>query len=186
MEKIIHPYNIVENNRTIPVYCKIEIKDGTLSISGVEGPMRNGDARGGCGQIIMGFKEFDKRGYMSLSDITPAAGWDIKKVTEFLTIWDYWHLNDMRAECEHQRALAWTYDEHRGMICYKPRKVIIIDEYDNGTSNDPIPYWNEFKGHECPVCGYSIGSAWLKETLPAQVEYFLRTLPDTDKTPAWV
>ena len=186
MKKIIHPYNIIEGNRNIPVFCKIEIEDGNLSISGVEGPKHNGDARGSFGQIIMGFKEFDTRGYMSISDVIPAAGWDIKKVTEFLTVWDYWHLNDMRAECEHQRALAWTYENHHGAWRDRPRKVVVIDEYDDGTSNDPVKYWDSFHGHECPVCGYSIGSAWLKEKLPPQVEYFLFTLPNTDVNPAWV
>ena len=33
-------------------------------------------------------------------------------------LWDRWHLNDMRAGCEHQRALGWTsYDDHPSEPC---------------------------------------------------------------------
>lgn len=32
-------------------------------------------------------------------------------------LWDRWHLNDMRAECEHQRALGWTYQTHPAAEC---------------------------------------------------------------------
>jgi len=31
-----------------------------------------------------------------------------------------------------------------------------------------------------------LGSAWLTEQVPDQVLEFLRSLPDTDRTPAWV
>jgi hypothetical protein len=32
-------------------------------------------------------------------------------------LWDRWHLNDMRAECEHQRALGWTWATHPSQDC---------------------------------------------------------------------
>jgi hypothetical protein len=32
-------------------------------------------------------------------------------------LWDRWHLNDMRAECEHQRALGWTWATHPSQEC---------------------------------------------------------------------
>lgn len=38
----------------------------------------------------------------------------------------------------------------------------------------------------CPVCGYKYGSAWLKEDVPEEVINFLKALPDTKITPAWV
>ncbi|MHB0965299.1 MAG: hypothetical protein ACYC36_02485 [Bellilinea sp.] len=43
-----------------------------------------------------------------------------------------------------------------------------------------------FLNKACPVCGYKYGSAWKKETVPESVLTFLRGLPDTDITPAWV
>lgn len=37
---------------------------------------------------------------------------------QMLAIWRRWHLNDMRAGCEHQRALGWnSYDEHPSEPC---------------------------------------------------------------------
>src|ERR1043165_2726339 len=93
------------------VFCKIEIKaDGdfvSLSISGVEGPKSDGDAKGSSGQIIMSYKEYDNRGHTTLDAIKPARGWSPELIKQFFDIWDRWHLNDMRAGCEHQRAENW-------------------------------------------------------------------------------
>ena len=38
----------------------------------------------------------------------------------------------------------------------------------------------------CPVCGYKYGSAWRFEEVPAEVIDWLKSLPDTKITPAWV
>lgn len=89
-----------------------------------------------------------------------AKGWSQELYDRFLEVWDKWHLNDMKAGCIHQRELGWIYKEH----------------------SDPVT----FQGEACPVCGYRIGSAWLKEEVPAEVISFLESLPETDKTPAWV
>lgn len=187
MKKIINPYRSkTYGGRSYNVYMEIEIKDGRLSISGVEGPLPSGNCLGSCGQIDMNFKEYDKRGYMNLSDVQLNAGWTRAKLKKFFDIWARWHLNDMNPACEHQRALGWTYEEHHGMFVDVPRKVIVIDEFDDGTSNDPIRKWDDFKGHLCPVCGYSIGSAWLREELPEDVINFLVNLPSSKTTPAWV
>lgn len=53
-----------------------------------------------------------------------------------------WHLNDMRAECEHQEARGETWTTHPSAVC--------------------------------PDCGYSLGSAWKKRELPADVEQWVR------------
>jgi hypothetical protein len=76
------------------VYVKVAWDGKRLSITGVEGPMKNGDAKGSCGQIRKpDFAEF-------------APGWTQETADKLWSIWDRWHLNDMRAGCEHQRA-AW-------------------------------------------------------------------------------
>lgn len=142
------------------LYARIKFDGTNLSITGVVGPMKNGNAKGGCGQIIMDFKEYDDRGFMSLSDIDPAPAWNAEMIKRFFDTWDEWHLNDMQSACEHQRALGWKYDDH----------------------HDP----KTFKGELCPVCGYSIGSAWLLKDVPQDVIDFLKGLPDTDEKPAWV
>lgn len=38
----------------------------------------------------------------------------------------------------------------------------------------------------CKDCGYHIGTAWLFEEIPQDVIDFIESLPETDKTPAWV
>lgn len=186
MKKIISPYKFDALHN---VYMEINIVDGNLSISGVEAPLSNGNCLGSAGQIIMGFKEYDNRGYETLDDIKPEMlneGWNKENLKQFFDIWDKWHLNDMRSACEHQRALGWTYEDHHGMFVDVSRKVIVIDEFDDGTANDPIQKFDQFKGHLCPTCGYSIGSAWLHEELPEDVITFLMNLPSSKTVPAWV
>lgn len=89
------------------IFAKIKYQDGKLSISGVEGPKSNGNCKGSAGQIIMTYKEYDPRGYASIQDITPAPGWDASTIKAFFDIWDKWHLNDMKAGCEHQHGEGW-------------------------------------------------------------------------------
>lgn len=80
------------------VFAKIGIAGGTLSISGVEGPTRGGNARGGCGQIDM--HPWNIKTY--------APGWNAKLEAKFREVWSRWHLNNMRAGCEHQRGIDTT------------------------------------------------------------------------------
>lgn len=86
------------------VYCRIDVVDKgkgpALSISGVEGPLKNGECVGGCGQIVLSLSE-------GVESITPAEGWSHSLIREFFYVWDQWHLNDMRAGCEHQRKGLW-------------------------------------------------------------------------------
>lgn len=95
-------------SRNVSVFVKATYKDGRLSISGVEGPKRNGDAVGSCGQIgghlsPEGFSEF-------------APGWDAELCGQFLEAWERWHLNDMRPGCEHQR--DWNASEPLELVSY--------------------------------------------------------------------
>ena len=70
-------------------------------------------------------------------------------------ICDRWHLNDLRAGCEHQRALGWTPAAYG------------TPEYVNRT---------DCVGKPCPTCGYRYGSAWLYEEVPSYVWDDLRRL----------
>lgn len=95
-------------SRNASVFVKATYSDGRLSISGVEGPKRNGDAVGGCGQIVHSlnpeqFTEF-------------APGWDAERCGRFLETWERWHLNDMRPGCEHQR--EWNASEPLEVVSY--------------------------------------------------------------------
>ena len=167
MNKVLRIGTIQVGGRRASVYVKAEFEDEKFSVSGVVEPLPSGNALGGCGQINMEFwhknpKHNDKRydDPIKPSDINFAPGWDSHKWLKLLEVWEEWHLNDMQSACEHQKELGWTYEDH----------------------HDPKTY----KGEKCPVCGYEIGSQWLKKKVPDEVIEFIKALPDADKIPAWV
>lgn len=144
------------------VYCKITFEAGCLSITGVEGPLANGDARGGCGQIVMSLKA---------EDIQPAPGWDTAKIQQFLAYWDKWHLNDMQAGT--------------------PEQMAELEKHKHKYPGYPMHHYDWAKGvlKEAglqPHNGYDYGTKWLRVEVPEDVLEFLKSLPETDKTPAWV
>ena len=94
------------------VFCKIDFENGRLSISGVEGPLKSGNCKGGCGQIDMHMREGDY-----LDKMESATGWDRAKIDRFLEIWKRWHLNDMRPGCVHQREIDMTREVE--IVTYK-------------------------------------------------------------------
>ena len=89
------------------VYVKIEWDGKSLSITGVVGPLPSGNALGSCGHFEH-----------PIQIETYAQGWTAWEIQKLWALWDRWHLNDMRAGCEHQRALGWTkYDDHPSEPC---------------------------------------------------------------------
>ena len=226
------------DNREFSIYCKIEFENGNLSISGVEGPLKSGNALGGCGQIVMSYNTDE-----SIKTITPnrSSGWSFELIKDFFQVWDEWHLNDMKAGCEHQRKqntseeielinFSWS-DKFYTMMKQAEKGKLIPEEYTEYREVYPVVHeflfntsespkyldhpiaqelmsndwiqvkdtemktvgWVNYKQHPkgllskpCAECGYKYGSAWLKEEVPQDVLDFLVSLPDTDKTPAWV
>jgi len=139
------------------VFVTIAFDGKRLSFTGVEGPRANGNCKGGCGQI-------------RLDNITkPAPGIDIKKLQE---IWDRWHLNDMRADCEHQRN-NWNMSEN---VFVRGTKMPVTSVFQK---EDP----NGMLGKPCEVCGYKYGTDWLFEEVPQEVIKYLESLPETDDLP---
>jgi hypothetical protein len=173
IRKVVRPGTVpTYGGGRMSVFVEIGYRDGRLSLSGVEGPNRSGNATGGCGQIDMGYAHRDPADDDTRYDApTPARafnfapGWDRATWLELLDVWKRWHLNDMRAGCEHQRALGWKYDTHRDP-----------DQEAPGYPHVGLP---------CPECGYRIGSAWLREEVPAEVLDFLEGLPETDRPYPW-
>jgi hypothetical protein len=156
--------------QTAHLFVNIEWDGKRLSITGVEGPKANGNARGSCGQIIM--SEWDLVEY--------ASGWDAETVTKFRDIWERWHLNDMKAgspaQMAHLEALPkWTYGEG-GFKSHYEWALAQLSEA--GLQPDP--------NYEHNGKPYSYGSAWLKEEVPTDVVAWLKALPDADIQPAWV
>lgn len=242
----------------VDVFLKAEVDGDKLSITGVIGPKSNGDADGGCGQISMEFAHRDPtHNYKRYSRlITPdqiqfAPGWSAAQWLDLLDVWEKWHLNDMRPNCEHQTGPEWdtrkeltlyyfrlspdtehfriatAKDQGEALLACRPfiptqeqtKVALMADRLTFHEATLPkelagyyVPNWPQYNGDTynrasevktagwvyptehpqgllckpCPVCGYAYGAEWRKESLPAAVASFIESLPDTDKTPAWV
>jgi hypothetical protein len=196
------------------VFCSIKVDaDGRLSICGVEGPMKNGNACGGCGQIkpaiifcsikvdadgkLCGVEGPMKNGNArgDCGQIKPAIvelapAWTQEMLAKFQEIWDRWHLNDMRAGCEHQRAEQWDkrpIDPSKPLNSYGKHYVgQKQDSWNMLTWLNASEHPDGLMCKPCLVCGYKYGTAWLKEEVPQEVINWLANLPETDMTPAWV
>ena len=167
METINKIVRIGEQKDVGQTFCKITYCDGKLSITGVEGPKRDGNFAGSCGQIDMHDWNF----------LEYAPGFDATTVAKFREVWKKWHLNDMQAGSPRQTAwinanpLPWVYPESHYTVYRDALR-------EAGLSPDA-----EYLHNGKP---YSYGSAWLKVEVPAEVLEFLSGLPDTDIQPAWV
>lgn len=98
MIKIVSPSlcEVERGNGKARSYAKIKFEDGRLSITGVVGPMSNGNCRGSAGQCVDEIRKGE-----------PANGWTEEMLKKFCDIWDRWHLNHMRAYCQHMREAGW-------------------------------------------------------------------------------
>ncbi len=149
------------------VFVKIRFKDGHLSMTGVEGPKYNGDARGGCGQIIM--HEWDIS--------THAPGFDRDTERKLREVWREWHLNDMTAGSPAQTAYLKAHPVEYYDCADRLTKVC---EALAAADLNPDP---NYLHKDMP---YRYGSAWLRVEVPQDVLDWLQALPDADTTPAWI
>lgn len=134
---------------------KKEFKIGTLDRYGVFIEVTLKDTDKGTELSIVGYTQYrpgndweiggqiDDFLKLNKRRIHYANGWTIAKFGKLLDIWDRWHLNGMRAECVHMRAIAMYLKQ-------SPHAVFGIDD-------------------SCPYCGYSYGHSWLYEPLPQNV-----------------
>lgn len=111
MKKIINPCKCdvgYANHAHYDAFVEIcyDENKGKLSLHGVIGPMESGNCRGSVGQC----QDEIRKG-------VPKAPWTKKMVDKLCDIWDWWHLNGMRADCEHQRALGWEGESYIGKPC---------------------------------------------------------------------
>ncbi len=158
--KVVRIGTVEIDARPVSVFCKIKMENGTLSITGVEGPKRNGDAVGSCGQIVMS---------LQAPNVTPAPGWKLDTIARFLDIWREWHLNDIQAGTPAQTAALKDMPAAKHPVSHYSAACAFLKERGLNPDN-----------------GYQYGSAWLKVAVPDDVVAWLRALPDTDRKPAWV
>jgi hypothetical protein len=104
--------------------------------------------------------------------------WTRDKLEQLARLWQRWHLNDLKAGCEHQRAALW---EERPIDSSRP-----LGDYGSFVPDHPktqtynMLTWVRPEEHPgglltapCEVCGYRYGSAWLYEPLPVEVTEFV-------------
>lgn len=120
-----------------------------LSITAVEGPMKNGDCRGSAGQRL---EALDRLTNLYLD-------WTPEMVTRLGVEWERWHLNRMRAGTAAQMAFLRTADIGLG----GDRYAATLDALTTAGLN--------------PDNGYVYGSAWLSEEVPTDVIEWLSGLP---------
>ena len=81
------------------------------------------------------------------------------KIKRMVEVWKEYHLNDMNAGCEHQRAEQWGEKELILPSGEKKRSGWVYEkEHPEGVLSKP-----------CPVCGYQYGSAWLFRAIPEEI-----------------
>ncbi len=154
----------IENKRKHSVEITIEVKDkegrAVLSMCGdVWLPGRR--------DIIMGGQMQD-----SIHAMLTIAAYSKESIDKLLAIWDRWHLNDMRAGCEHQRA-TWNVAKPlqvtiRGKKETKSAGWVTESEHPEGLLSKP-----------CAECGYRYGSQWLYEPLPDSIVDELAAWPES-------
>lgn len=162
MEKVINPVMCEIGKRRVRGFCKIELSGGRLSITGVIGPRSNGNCLGSSGQCVDEIREG-----------TPTEGWTKEMIQKFCSIWDEWHLNDLRPYCHHQKELGWDklsgkrvtlYNYSLTQEAYRKKEAVkaaAIRALENGETFTPtldqvkyakIPYsittWAEISGED--------------------------------------
>lgn len=166
-ERVYYIARFIDHKGTArPVFARAVIDhEGELHITGVEGPKRNGNCHGSCGQIIMGWQDDPARW------TTKGANFNDEQLAEFMAIWGRWHLNHMRAGSQAQmdwlreHPITVTYPEsHYQKACEALAAVGLHPDAD----------------------GYHYGTSWLREELPDEVIERLASFPASSLEPAWV
>lgn len=86
-----------------------------LSITGVHGPMKNGDCHGSFGQCVDTLEELVNGPQENISEFLRDG-----KADRLLNIWRKHHLNDMHADCEHMvRDHGWDLNEQLTVFKWK-------------------------------------------------------------------
>ncbi len=157
--KVVNPFKTRDSGE---YFCEIKWDGKRLSICGVEGPLKNGDRKGGCGQIGI---------HMDRVGAVPEP-WTLPMIEEFGRIWERWHLNDMIAGSPAQE--DWL------------RANPVDAKYPKSHYEEACKALAAAGLHPDPNNGYKYGSAWLLEEVPEEALAFLVGLPASQKTPAWV
>ena len=174
MQKVI----LISKSEKIFVNVNYDYVTKKLSLSGVIKPKSNGDADC-CGQI------HDHLGDAFDGDL------EQEEVRQLVEIWEEWHLNDLNAGCEHQRADKW-HEKLISLDCDKWNGDSATRGNFNMKDGKAMAIWVNHAEHPdgllsapCPECNYRYGTKWLFRAVPDSVIKWLEKLPESSITPAW-
>jgi hypothetical protein len=143
--------------RNCEVTIDVEVEDGNVSICGTVWNPRRTDAYS-CGQNLD-----------TIAKLLPHN----KRVRRIVEIWRRWHLNDLKAGCEHQRAAGW---DKLPIDPSQPTNVYgrFFPEQKQASWNmlgwvRPDEHPQGLLTKACPECGYKYGTEWKREEVPADV-----------------
>lgn len=105
--RVLNPGTVLIGKQKAQVFVKISYQNRCLSLTGVQGPLPSGNCRGSCGQI-----------QLTIEPGQLGEGWTRTKLDRLINIWEKYHLNDMQAGCEHQRA-DWDTTSEIEVVTYK-------------------------------------------------------------------
>jgi len=143
------------NGRLCPYVVAIKWGSKRLSITGVEGPLANGNCRGGCGQVHEKAEHINREPFYA----------------RLMKIWERWHLNDLCAGSPAQE--MWLRD-HPVTAAYPESHYEKASDALTAAGLNPDPN----------AGGYEYGSAWLHEDVPQDVIDWLFALPVYDGLPS--
>ena len=130
-EKNVVPVRVDAGGKfTSPVWVTITFDGGRLSITGVVGPLRSGDALGSCGQCSDALLQAERK-FM--------PGWTPAMVDKLHAVWDRWHLNDTRAGSPRQMAAL-----HDDRLTYEDSCALLAQ---SGLLHD-TEFWWDYKGRK--------------------------------------
>lgn len=148
-------------------WCALELtlENGRLSITGMEGHV----SQQCVSRDVVKREKGDAYVMESCGQITDTLKTWFPEVAPYLQ----WHLNDMRAGCEHQETAGW---QDRPIDPSKPTNAYGVHFPGQHSASWNMLAWVRpdehpagLLGAPCPTCGYKYGSAWTKRELPADV-----------------
>lgn len=110
----IGAFPVYGHGQTVSQFVTVEYQDGRLSITGVHGPISNGNCRGSAGQCDSEIREA-----LAAGSIIFAKGWNAATLSRLLDIWHDWHLNDMRPYDDAMLRDGWREIAATPMLGYK-------------------------------------------------------------------
>lgn len=104
MRIILHPFDqrFYGSDNFYPVFILVEIKYNYLSITGVQAPLKDGNARGSGGQINWEYEHRNKAqnapcsfgNLIEVKDLRFSKGWTAEMWYTLLEYWEDWHLKN--------------------------------------------------------------------------------------------